>query len=70
MKRLELCEWLRSNSSGVYRNSALAADYIEHLESKLVGITHEPTYCTEYQWPMKKLAYEGLAFFNTEGEGL
>tara|TARA_R110002096_G_scaffold315227_7_gene509483 strand:+ start:1710 stop:1904 length:195 start_codon:yes stop_codon:yes gene_type:complete len=35
MNSAELCKWLRDNSSGVYRPSALAADRIESLEEAL-----------------------------------
>ena len=31
MNDKELCQWLRDNSSGVYRPSAVAADRIEEL---------------------------------------
>ena len=34
MKNGLLCDWLRLNSSGIYRNSALAADRIEELEGE------------------------------------
>lgn len=33
----ELCQWLRDNSSGIYRQSACAADVIEGLESDLAA---------------------------------
>lgn len=33
----ELCQWLRDNSSGIYRKSACAADVIEGLESDLAA---------------------------------
>ena len=35
---LELCTWLRANSSGVYRPAAEAADVIEHLAHALTDI--------------------------------
>lgn len=34
MTNKELTQWLRNNSSGVYRPAALAADVIEELEKK------------------------------------
>ena len=34
-KQDELKKWLRENSSGVYRNAALAADVIEDLENRV-----------------------------------
>lgn len=34
----ELCEWLRQNSSGDYRPSALAADRIEQLLSAVNSV--------------------------------
>jgi len=37
MNNSHLCSWLRVNSSGVYRDCAVAADVIEDLESKLNG---------------------------------
>jgi len=33
--QLELCTWLRDNSSGVYRKSAEGADEIERLQQEL-----------------------------------
>ena len=36
MKTKELKKWLRDNSSGCYRPSAEAADYIENLETVIV----------------------------------
>lgn len=35
MSSKELCQWLRDNSSGIYRPSARAADRIELLEEAL-----------------------------------
>ena len=35
MNDKELCQWLRDNSSGVYRPSAAAADRIEELTELL-----------------------------------
>ena len=35
MNDKELCQWLRDNSSGVYRPSAVAADRIEELTELL-----------------------------------
>lgn len=35
MKSKELKEWLRGNSSGIYRPAAEAADYIDQLEESL-----------------------------------
>lgn len=32
LEQKELCEWLRNNSSGVYRPAAQAADEIERLQ--------------------------------------
>lgn len=34
MTNKELTQWLRNNSSGIYRPAALAADVIEELEKK------------------------------------
>jgi hypothetical protein len=33
MTKQELCEWLRANSSGIYRPAAEAADTIERLDA-------------------------------------
>lgn len=38
-----LCAWLRENSSGVYRNSALAADIIEELDRVITTYEEKPT---------------------------
>ena len=35
----ELCNWLRNNSSGCYRPSAIAANRIEELSTKLKSVT-------------------------------
>ena len=37
MGRTELCQWLRDNSSGIYRPAADAADDIEHLAQAAAG---------------------------------
>jgi len=34
MEDVELCEWLRENSSGAYRNSELGAHRIEELKAE------------------------------------
>lgn len=38
LNRKDLCEWLRENSSGVYRPSAQAADEIEALEREIIKL--------------------------------
>lgn len=38
MNDKELCQWLRDNSSGVYRPSAQAADRIESLNKELIDL--------------------------------
>ena len=38
MKTKELKKWLRDNSSGTYRPSAEAADYIQRLEDRIERI--------------------------------
>jgi hypothetical protein len=40
MKTKELKQWLRDNSSGVYRPASEAADYIEELENVIVEIVN------------------------------
>lgn len=41
MKSEELKQWLRDNSSGIYRPSAAAADYIDELEALLLRYRNE-----------------------------
>lgn len=41
MTRIELCVWLRSNSSGIYRPAAEAADEIELLASELNRVKNQ-----------------------------
>ncbi len=41
MNSKQLCQWLRDNSSGVYRPSAEAAERIEELERKVCGLQTE-----------------------------
>lgn len=38
MKSKEIKEWLRENSSGIYRPAAEAADYIEKLEGVITSL--------------------------------
>jgi hypothetical protein len=38
MNDKDLCQWLRDNSSGVYRPSAEAADRIEQLKAEVVEL--------------------------------
>ena len=38
MSDAKLCQWLRDNSSGTYRNSAAGADRIEELSGQVASL--------------------------------
>ena len=43
MNNDKLCEWLKNNSSGIYRPAAEAAERIKELENVLFGIACLPS---------------------------
>jgi hypothetical protein len=70
MKDAELCQWLRDNSSGVYRPAAEAANRIERLNKWISVEDRLPEVTDEYLiWPeVEFMNYFNTAEYNTVAE--
>jgi hypothetical protein len=53
----QLCDWLRMNSSGIYRPAAQAAIRIEELNEELVKANKVANYCISQIHDTSKLKY-------------
>lgn len=52
----ELCEWLRQNSSGIYRTAAEAAGEIERLENENKTLAEEVRKLRNYRSSVEEIS--------------